>query len=409
MAGRPLTLRARRLLYVTSADLAREAGDAEHVRGLCGGLAAFGYDVRLVARARAAEVGLSPAMVHHLVAIRREPGGMRGLLETLRSLGVLVAAARRALARVGPVDAVYLRPFMPGASLLARHVAARSVPYVCELNTMVDAEAAAQGRPWRGRMQRLELAAILRRSTAWIGVTQELASWAAEIAGCERPSAVTGNGFDAEEIRLSSRRREVRWIHGVPDALPVLAMAGCTEPWHGADRALAMLAAMRRPAELWLIGAAGPARRRLEALAEQLGVRARVRIFPWCEKGELADLLAASDVGIGSLAFDRNRMQEAQSLKVRAYLGAGRPVLLNHRDSRVGQALPYVCTARTTVPEELAGALEAFLDRGAHDAAAIRRFATARLTWRAVAEETAAFLDEVLPLEGRGWRPPTPG
>ena len=139
----------------------------------------------------------------------------------------------------------------------------------------------------------------------------------------------------------------------------------------------------------------------VEQVAERKGVRPLIRIFPWMDQEDAAELVSAADVGLGSLALDRNGMTEAQPLKVASYLALGIPVLMNHKDPRINTELSFVRYVQSNDPKVLAERLESLLRQppNAHELA--RRFASEQLSWRAVALETAEFLESLLSQQGK--------
>ena len=66
--------------------------------------------------------------------------------------------------------------------------------------------------------------------------------------------------------------------------------------------------------------------------AKSLGIRDRVRMFPWMDERRAAELINAADIGLGPLALERKRLREASPLKTRMYLSLGVPILINYRD-----------------------------------------------------------------------------
>jgi glycosyltransferase involved in cell wall biosynthesis len=114
------------------------------------------------------------------------------------------------------------------------------------------------------------------------------------------------------------------------------------------------------------------------------------------EQRDAANLVSAADVGLGPLALDRKKMTEAQPLKVATYLALGVPVLINHRDPRLSTKLPFVQGVQSNDPKVLAERLKHLLDQPRNTRELARRFATERLSWPAIALETAEFLQDLM-------------
>lgn len=386
-----------KIAYISLVDLASRSGAVDHVVGIARGLADLGHEVHLLAPAadQAAARVRAAGLVLHVVGGRSVPGRMASMART----------AREVLRREA-FDLVYLRVFPLDHWLLTRWLVAEGIPYVCELNTMTDQEYRAKGKARLGRLLARSEGRTLADARAWLPVTEEIRTWAERTAGLRRPAAIAMNGIALDDLAPARSRAEVREALGTPATAPVLVMSGFTSPWHGADRAIAMLPHLAPGTELWLIGAKGQAEHdRTTELARQAGVATRVRVFPWMARHEAAELVAAADLALGSLALDRNRMAEAQSIKVPFCLAMGLPLLLNYRDARLREALPFVAHVDGVDPRALAAAATTLL-AGRHDPAGIRAYVEANLTWAAAARQAEDLLREVLrPREGApAWR-----
>lgn len=375
-----------RIAYISPIDLAAPGGAADHVWGIARGLAE-GAHVELFCYHR---TPLEPPALPANLTLHAQALPGRGTLPCLADLAGRSAAF---LARER-VDLVYLRTFPLDYWLLARRLT--RVPYVCEMNSMTDHEYRSLGKPLRGRLYAALEGRTLARARAWLPTTNEVAAWAERLTGRRPPMMLAPNGVDLARVAPRRTRAQVRAELGVPESTPVLAMAGFADPWHGADRAIAALAELPRPCELWLIGDRDPERRApLKAQAEALGVADAVRFFPWLPQHEVATLCGAVDVGLGALAVDRKRMQEVQALKAGLYMALGLPMVINCRDLRFEHE-PFVCRVDSTEPAALARGIRAMLALPAETRARIRPFAERQLTWEAIARQTRHFLDDVL-------------
>jgi glycosyltransferase involved in cell wall biosynthesis len=108
-----------------------------------------------------------------------------------------------------------------------------------------------------------------------------------------------------------------------------------------------------------------------DTVARAVGDRPNVTIQPPVERGELAGLVAAADVGL--IPHVRSELTQAMSpLKLYEYLAAGLPVVATDLDGIAG-----VCPERTALvrrPEELRGAVSSALEMGHWDEPSRRRF-----------------------------------
>ena len=379
------------IAYVTVTDLASKQGAVDHIIGISQGLAELGSTVHLIAGISTRDFSPTSAanLVFHLAPIAG-----------LSPPRALVKVAQHALnvIKQRDVDIVYLRPFPLDYVLFTRHLLKMKVPYVCELNTMTDAEHRAKGQILKGTVYCFLEGRTLAKSLGWLPVTQEIRMWAERISRTRKPFVVAGNGVAIDALAVKRSREEVRRTLGVPDFIPVLVMAGFSRPWHGVDRALALLAELSGfSVELWLVGAKSDTDgKSVETLTSKYRVAKSVRVFPWLNKSNTADLVAAAEVGIGPLALDRNRMAEAQPLKVRFYLALGLPVLINYCDSRLDGDLPFVSYVPSNEPKALASGVEELLHLSVDERRKTRVYAAENLSWKAIASETEAFLDHLL-------------
>lgn len=381
-----------RVLYASPVRLASRTGDTEHTVSVCRQLAVQGVDVHLVA-VGSSDVGRT---VEADSSLRVHPVDDGGALATVRRVS---AETRRLAHELGP-DIVYVRPFPLVWVFLLRHLVKAGAPYVCELNTFTAAEYRSKGNPLKGWIYERFDAMSIQNASGIVTVTEEISAWAYRISGVRKPTLVAGNGFDIDRIELPPKeaRALVRGRLGVSSDTLVLAMAGFGSPWHGFDRAIAMLAYLGSDTELWLIGAdSEELSRQTEERARELGVDGRLRVFPRLDSTALAELLGAADVGVGPLAIDRKSMAEAQPIKVRLYLASGLPVLYNHVDPKLDSDLPFLSYVPSTDPRDLAAGVAKLRDLGPDSAASVRAFAAAHLSWATVAADTRKFLSE-LPL-----------
>jgi len=383
------------IAYVTVVDLASKQGSVDHIIGISRGLAELGNVVHLIAGLGSGDFSLTSAtnLIYHLAPIAG--------LSPPKAVAKVAQHALNVI-KQKDIDIVYLRTFPIDYILFTRHLIQMKVPYVCELNTITDTEYKAKGQALKGMVYRFLEGRTLAKSLGWLPVTQEICMWAERASRTRKPFIVAGNGVAIDAVTVKRSRKEVRRTLGVPDSLPVLVMAGFSRPWHGVDRALALLAQLPESSvELWLIGAQRDTDRKcIEIMASKYGVGRSVRIFPWLSKSKTADLVAAADVGVGPLALDKNHMAEAQPLKVRFYLALGLPVLLNYRDPKVNGNLPFVSHVPSNEPKALASGVEKLLRLSLDERKGIRAYAVGNLSWKAIASETEVFLTHLL--MGRG-------
>lgn len=230
-----------------------------------------------------------------------------------------IAATRRLAAAVKAhaPDAVYFRydHFVPPLRSLPA-----SLPTVVELNES-RSEYRLRSRA-AAAYDRLNRAAVLGRARGVVAVTHEIA---AEQPG-QLPSAVIGNGVDLrryEELPPATGARPRAVFLGSPRM-----------PWHGLDKIID-LAALLPAVDFDVVGTSE---------AELPRHPPNVRLHGFLAPAEYRPILAAADLGIGTLAFHRTGLAEGSPLKTREYLALGLPVVIGYRDTDLAGERPwFVC------------------------------------------------------------------
>jgi glycosyltransferase involved in cell wall biosynthesis len=276
--------------------------------------------------------------------------------------------------------------------LLTFHLRRMGIPFVLEMNTNFEKEYAAKGQAAKGRIYRVSEAMALRAANGWLTISEELRAYARRISKVDRPYLLAENGVDLEQVApVPEMRATIRRSNGITPDHRVLLMSGFDRPWHGSDRAIEMLRHLPQSTRLWLVGAKGDAETRVRQLARSHGVDDRIQVFPWLDKPEVARLASGADLGLGALALDRNEMFQGQSIKTAFYLALGLPVLLCAPDPKIPRDASFASVVTSTAAAEIAEGVQRLLAID-HDPATIREFAVARLSWDAVARDTAEFM-----------------
>lgn len=231
-----------------------------------------------------------------------------------RQKEVLVSAALR-----WSPDVLYHRYSFPYPGLVR---AARRGRLVLEVNTDDIAEYDLLS-PRKGRVNRLTRGLVFRRSSGIVFVTEELAASPA-FAAFGRPSVVVANGLVLDDVVWTPSP------HSSRPRLVFLGQPGC--PWHGVDKLVEL--ARQRPQ--WDFDVVGPD-------ASEVGTApANVTVHGSLAPADYAPLLARADVGVGSLALHRKKMDEASALKLREYLASGLPSIIAYRDTDFPTPTPFL-------------------------------------------------------------------
>jgi glycosyltransferase involved in cell wall biosynthesis len=198
---------------------------------------------------------------------------------------------------------------------LGRPFARRGIPWVLETNALLTEEASRErsGVVLTGIARRMEREAY-RACTALIAISQALADQLVAEMGVPREKiAVVPNGVDVH--RFDPARVHP---HRFAGAFTVVFVGSLTS-WQGLD---VLLRATARVDGIDVVVAGdGPGRSALGALAEQLGLGARVRFLGRVAPDDVSALIAGAQVCYSGHSAFRS------PLKLYEYMAMGRPVI----------------------------------------------------------------------------------
>ena len=186
-------------------------------------------------------------------------------------------------------------------------------------------------------LERISGRFAIRRSVGILGVTGEIAKYEHDTRAPGKPYTSYPNGIDLDVVQvLDDHRRD--------EAIRIAFVCGTFNAWHGLDRLIDAVAAA--PEEVvagdFIIDLIGRLPDALRQRLEDLGERQRVfRVHGRLIGAAYRAALAEADIGLGSLALDRQNMQDGSTLKVREMLALGLPVYSGHRDSALPDSFPY--------------------------------------------------------------------
>jgi glycosyltransferase involved in cell wall biosynthesis len=168
-----------------------------------------------------------------------------------------------------------------------------------------------------------------------IGVTSEIAHFQVDTRAPGKPAGLYANGIALDAVDLVDDRRSAQ-------AVNIVFMSNTFSAWHGLDRLVdAVRDAPSIPDNLvfHIIGHLSQLQNRQ---ISALGLRANLfRVYGFLEEDAYRQLLSTADVGLGSLAMDRQNLTEGATLKVREMLGMGLAIYSGHVDTSLPLDFPF--------------------------------------------------------------------
>ncbi len=293
----------------------------------------------------------------------------------------LMAASSAVIRRLRP-DVVYLRymPTFPGAARPLRLLKRQGGKLVLEFPTY-PREAENSRFFWRRQVFRLT-DRVLARIHPLVDLYTLIGEPCPGGQLMGRPAMNIVNGVDVDVYPLHAPNVQ-------SPAVRLLALASMSG-WHGYDRLLRALAAYRGEADVRMEFVGGDGDGSLaawKALAEGLGLAARVTFHGPLHGAALDQVVAACDVGVGSLGMYRYGLQTGMTLKLREYMARGLPFVTAAADP----ALPAdpgfsLAVPNDDTPIDMA-AVVAFAQNAKRDAAAsarMRAYARETMSWAGV-------------------------
>lgn len=244
------------------------------------------------------------------------------------------------LRQFGP-DIIYYRQSLwyPGLIGCLR----RAAPYVVELNSL-SAEEFRMRNSLIGAFYALTEPWLLGGADGFVAVSGEIAQ---HYARDGKAVTVVANGFPVTRCEPRPPPSNQR---------PQLVFVGSPgQAWHGLDKIVRLAA--RLPD--WDFHIAGPEASEISSMDQP-----NIRAHGYLSQAQLTDLYRHMDIGIGTLALHRNRMEEASPLKVREYVAHGLPVIAGYHDSDLS-GCDFFLNIGNTEDNVVAGtdAIRAFVER----------------------------------------------
>lgn len=216
-----------------------------------------------------------------------------------------IKVAAKEIMQINP-DIIYLREIVafPGIDkLLTNH------KVVLEANTLLKEELKNKNyaaRKFYDLFQKL----IYNNVDGFIGVTNEIS---AQFARYMKPSITVTNGIKLDALKRSEK---------IPSSsINIIFVGSPGLPWHGVDKYKKM-ALLFPNINFHLVG----------PVIEGVNIPNLI-CHGYLEHDKLYELYTKMDIGIGSLALHRNKMEEACPLKVREYGYHGLPIIIAYFDT----------------------------------------------------------------------------
>lgn len=192
---------------------------------------------------------------------------------------------------------------------------------------------------WRGRLasslEKWSGYINSRQVVAALGVTREIALYEKQLYKSEIPVYQYPNGIESESVKTLDDKRS--------PGINIAFACGRFTQWHGLDRLLDNLEAASEGSlsgvRIHVLGhVSEDIRSRITASARATEV---IVLHGHKSGDDYRAVLEACDIGLGSLAMDRQGLMEGATLKVREYLALGLPVYASHYDTSLPRDFPY--------------------------------------------------------------------
>jgi len=168
-----------------------------------------------------------------------------------------------------------------------------------------------------------------------LGVTTEIAHFQVDTRAPGMPAGLYANGIALDAVELADDRRSA-------NALNIVFMSNTFSAWHGLDRLVDAVRAAPSIPDGFVVHVIGHLTKVQKRQISALGPRSNLfRLYGFLGADAYRDLIATADVGLGSLAMDRQNLTEGSTLKVREMLGMGLAVYSGHIDTALSSSFPF--------------------------------------------------------------------
>ena len=389
-----------RILYLADIRFPLERANGIQSMETCHALARRSHAVHMVVRPDTEQPPRDPYVfygVPRLDSLTIERAPVSGPAPAKR-LGYLAFALGRTVGRDKP-DVVLTRDLGVASfltslpDLIRPPVVYESHGYAPDVAAALPAMVATAAAPSAGKLRRLAKreAAVWQRAEGIVTLTRALADDMAQRFGTRQRIAVVPDG-----VRLAPADRSP-----VRQGRPIVAYAGHLYAWKGVDILLEALASLPDVDGL-IVGGHDrePDLARTKAVAEQLGIAARVTFTGLVEPPKVHEQLARASVLILPNPASAISSRFTSPLKLFEYMAAGRPIVASDLPALREVLSPddnAVLVAPGSAPALAAGIRRVLDDTGLAGRIANRALETvADFSWDRRAERLEALLNDVL-------------
>ena len=168
-----------------------------------------------------------------------------------------------------------------------------------------------------------------------LGVTNEIARFQVDRRAPAKPAGLYANGISLDDVEVVDDLRSSNSVH-------VVFISNTFSEWHGLDR---LVNSVRQspmiPYDL-TFHIIGHLSKLQKMQITELGLPASLfRLHGFLATDAYRSLLSTADIGLGSLAMDRQSLTEGATLKVREMLGMGIAVYSGHTDTALPASFPF--------------------------------------------------------------------
>lgn len=175
----------------------------------------------------------------------------------------------------------------------------------------------------------------VKKTLGILGVTSEIAKYQQKTRSPEKLSYIYPNGIDIQQIKIATDERETTKVNAV-------FICGTFAPWHGLDKLIKSINESdlnEKELKIHLIGKIS--QNQIEEINNLNHKKNIFKIHGFLNIDQYQKIINKADLGIGSLAMERENLKEGATLKVRELLAMGIAVYSNHKDTAIPEEFPF--------------------------------------------------------------------